>query len=241
MQIALISDIHGNYTALEAALADIDRRHVDAIICLGDVATIGPQPRQVLDKLKELGCPCILGNHESALLEPERAGEFQIAPSLLPTLEWCIRQLTPDDFDFLRSFKPDLTVELDKDKSLHCFHGSPESNTSLILATTSAKELDRIFANDAAIIMAGGHSHIQMLRQFKGKLIINPGSVGNAFLEAFTAGTTPTVLPWAEYAIVNWDNGNLSVDLHRISFDIKLFGKILSASGDPLQKGWYEK
>ena len=74
MQIALISDIHGNYTALEAALADIDRRHVDAIICLGDVATIGPQPRQVLDKLKELGCPCILGNHESALLEPERAG-----------------------------------------------------------------------------------------------------------------------------------------------------------------------
>ena len=61
MRIGLISDIHGNFTALEAVLANMNERPVDLLVCLGDVATIGPQPRQVLDKLKGLDCTFIMG------------------------------------------------------------------------------------------------------------------------------------------------------------------------------------
>lgn len=73
MRIALISDIHGNLISLEAVLADIDREEADQIICLGDVATIGPQPREVVAKLKASGLTGITGNHESYLLNPVRS------------------------------------------------------------------------------------------------------------------------------------------------------------------------
>ncbi|MCB0291188.1 MAG: metallophosphoesterase, partial [Calditrichaeota bacterium] len=79
MKIALISDIHGNLTALEAVLADIRRRGADRIICLGDLATLGPQPREVIARLRELDCPGIMGNHDAALLHLEAAARYQIA------------------------------------------------------------------------------------------------------------------------------------------------------------------
>ena len=69
MRIALISDLHANEVALGAVLADIKRVGVDRIICLGDVATLGPHPESVLQTLRDLGCPCIQGNHDAFLLE----------------------------------------------------------------------------------------------------------------------------------------------------------------------------
>ena len=66
MRIALISDLHGNAVALEAVLAHADRMGVDETICLGDVATLGPRPREVVGMLRDRGCRCILGNHDSA-------------------------------------------------------------------------------------------------------------------------------------------------------------------------------
>ena len=70
MRVALISDIHGNDVALRAVLADIRRRGVDQIVCLGDVATLGPSPQRTVDLVVELNCPCIMGNHDAFLLEP---------------------------------------------------------------------------------------------------------------------------------------------------------------------------
>jgi predicted phosphodiesterase len=61
-RVALISDIHGNAVALEAVLADIARRRVDEIVCLGDVAAGGPQPREALERLRTLGCAVVRGN-----------------------------------------------------------------------------------------------------------------------------------------------------------------------------------
>ena len=72
MQIALISDMHGHAIALEAVLADIQQQKIDQIICLGDVVTIGFQPKKTLDMIRSLGCPCIMGNHDAALQVPHR-------------------------------------------------------------------------------------------------------------------------------------------------------------------------
>ena len=79
MKLAIISDIHGNYHALEAVLKDISDQGADKIICLGDLATIGPQPREVIRKIQEAGINSIMGNHDLALLEPGKATEYQIA------------------------------------------------------------------------------------------------------------------------------------------------------------------
>ena len=68
---AIISDIHGNLTALEAVLEDINGQNVDRIVCLGDVIGYGPAPCECLDRAMEFAF-CILGNHDSsALFDPE--------------------------------------------------------------------------------------------------------------------------------------------------------------------------
>ena len=62
MPVAIISDIHGNIFALDAVLAAIESRKIKQIICPGDVAATGPQPREVIARLKQLGCPVVMGN-----------------------------------------------------------------------------------------------------------------------------------------------------------------------------------
>jgi predicted phosphodiesterase len=241
MRIALISDIHGHGIALEAVLADLHQQHVDSIICLGDVATIGPQPKQILAKLKAIGCICLLGNHDAALLHMEQALAYHIAPSLLPTLQWCAQQLAPAELEYLQSFIPVFDVPLGSDAALRCFHGSPHSNTDLILPTTPGEELNQLLAGETATVLAGGHSHIQMLRQHMGKLIVNPGSVGNAFLRPPMAGAVPTLLPWAEYALVTWAKGVLSVDLRRVPFDLAAFSEVIAVSDIPIRSWWLQQ
>ena len=241
MRIALVSDIHGNWVAFEAVLRDIEKQRIDSLVCLGDLATLGPQPLPVIAKLKSLDCPCVLGNHDAALFDADNAHKFQIAPSLVPTVQWTAQQLTAQDFDFLRSFQPTIEIALAPDTNLLCFHGSPQSYTDMILATTPADELDRMLEPHSAQIFAGGHTHVQMLRQSKGRLVINAGSVGSPFRQSFVPNTQPELLPWAEYAILESSDGITSVDLRRIPFDIKAFCRIAAASTLPLRDWWLEQ
>lgn len=241
MRIGLISDIHGNLTALEAVLTDLVAHPVDKLICLGDVATLGPQPKQVIARLRALGCPCIKGNHESALLDLKRAADYQVAPSLIPTVEWCAGLLNADEMDYLRSFQPLLELPAEDNVSLLCYHGSPQSNIAQILATTPADRLDKYFDGQKADVFIGGHTHIQMMRQYNGKLIVNPGSVGSAFRKPYQAGSVPELLPWAEYGIVSVQRGKVSVDLRRVALDIPAFYKVISESGIPDQDWWLQQ
>jgi len=237
MRLALISDIHGNYTALQAVLADIQRERIDSIVCLGDVATNGPEPKRVIAELQKLGCPCILGNHESALLDPMAAVRYQIAPQLLPSLHWTLAQLSKSELDYLRAFKATLPVRLDDGATLLCYHASPLSNTDLLFATTPVEELAELLAGNAAQFFAGGHTHLQMLRQYEGMLVINPGSVGQPFRSFPLPGTAPSLLPWAEYAILDSAQGAMSADLRRVPFDVKEYCRVIIESEIPL-KDW---
>lgn len=238
MKIALISDMHGHALALEAVLADIQQRQVDQIICLGDVATIGYQPQKTLALIKSLGCLCLMGNHDAALLQPHRAADFQIAPPMLPALDWCARQLAEEDFAFLRTFLPLVEAPLGGQDTMLCFHGSPQANTDIILATTPEGELDRFFNGRRASIWAGGHTHLQLLRQHEGMLVVNPGSVGSSFRSVYKPGHPPVLNPWAEYAIVSWQAGHLSVDCRRVAFDLQATKEAIIASRVPNQEWW---
>ena len=131
MLIALISDTHGNLPALESVLKDIRAQGADQIIFLGDAATLGPQPREMLDILRGLDCVCIMGNHDAALLDPARAADYQISERLVPALHWGRELLREADLDFLRTFRPMYELETCGAQNLLCFHGSPRSNTRL--------------------------------------------------------------------------------------------------------------
>lgn len=238
MRIAFISDIHGNYTALQAVVADIQGQNVDQVVCLGDTVSLGPQPREVLEELRKLNTINIRGNHDGAILEPEKAAKFEITEHLVPDLYWCRERLTEDDLDLLKSFKPTHEISLPNGVKILAFHGSPLSPTDIIQATTPPELLDTYFEGQTATVFIGGHSHIQMHRRYGDTLILNSGSVGNAFKYAFTPGKIPSLLPWAEYAIVSQKDAFLDVDLRRVYFDTNALLEIIKKSDLPGIAWW---
>jgi predicted phosphodiesterase len=233
MRVALISDLHANELALDAVRRDIDRVGVDQVICLGDVATLGPRPNAVIQGLRDMGCPCIVGNHDAFLVDPELIHSYTEAPIVVEAVDWCRDQLSSAELDFLRGFLPTLEIDLGSAAKLFLFHGSPASHMDDLLATTPEADLDRFLGGHQAQIMAGGHTHVQMLRQHRGTLLVNPGSLGQPFKE-YVAGRTPTLLPHAEYATVEAVNGAISVTLRRVGLEKDALRRAAHSSDNPL-------
>jgi putative phosphoesterase len=239
MRIAVISDIHANVLALQAVLDNIEQERADRIICLGDVAVTGHQPREAMRLLRSLGCPVVMGNCDEWLLDPkpfEDGGNGENARRIYDIDQWCLEQLAPDDLDFVRTFRPTVEVLLDDGATLLCFHGSPQSNTEIIVATTPDEELEQMLDGAHATIMAGGHTHQPMLRRFRETTIINPGSVGLPYIRLASGAVTNP--PWAEYAIISYQNGALGIDLRRVPIDRGAIVKSALESGMPHAQWW---
>jgi putative phosphoesterase len=241
MRLAIISDIHGNFTALQAVLADINSQNVDDIICLGDIVTLGPQPKEVLNTLKELNCVIIKGNHDAAIVDPELALEYEITEYLIPDLYWCRERLTKEDLKLIDGFKSTHEMTLPNGVRVLFFHGSPLSTIDIIQATTEPELLEKYFEAQKATVFIGGHSHIQMYRRYGEKLIINAGSVGNAFKFAYAPGNIPSLLPWAEYTILSQTGNTLDVDLRRVYFNTGDLLKLVAQSQLPGTAWWMKQ
>jgi putative phosphoesterase len=238
MRIAFISDIHGNFTALQAVLADIKSQSVDQIVCLGDTVTLGPEPVEVLNALRQLNCIYVKGNHDAAVLNPEGALQYEIASHLIADLHWGKAKLSQADLDFIDSFKPIHKISLPHENHILAFHGSPISFTDIIQVTTQPKQLDVYFEGQKANIFIGGHSHIQMVRRYGDKLVLNSGSVGNAFKFVFTPGNPVVLLPWAEYMIINQVESSLNIDARRVYFDINALLQKVKEKRPPSSDWW---
>jgi len=220
MVIALIADIHGNLAALDAVLDTLKAETPDQIICLGDVSATGPQPREVLHRLRKLGCPVVMGNADAELLDvaPADSETDEESRRIADISRWCAAQLDDADRVFLASFQPTVEISLGEDRSLLCCHGSPRSYDDVIVATIPDDELDTMIAGHEATVIAGGHTHIRMLRPHRGREIVNPGSVGLAY-QFFRDGSV-RVPPWAEFALLSQaDAGAVSVDFRRVPYD----------------------
>ncbi len=87
MRLGLISDIHGNLLALDAVLGELNESGIDRLVCLGDVAA-GPEPRQAIERLRELECPVVLGNWDTWLLDGVPPLELQAGPKLRDQGDW---------------------------------------------------------------------------------------------------------------------------------------------------------
>ena len=239
--VALIADIHGNLAALDAVLDALRAEPPDQIVCLGDVAATGPQPREVLRRLRELGCPVVMGNADAELLDvpPPAAEADEDARRITDIDRWCAAQLDDAERAFLASFQPTIEISLGEERSLLCCHGSPRSYDDVIVATTSDDELDGMIAGHDATIIAGGHTHIRMLRAHRGREIVNPGSVGLAY-QFFPDGSV-RVQPWAEFAMLSRsDAGTVSVDFRRVPHDRDATVRAMTEREMPHAAWWAE-
>ncbi|MCB9138871.1 MAG: metallophosphoesterase family protein [Caldilineaceae bacterium] len=215
MKLALISDIHGNLTALDRVLTALAEEGIEEIVCLGDAAVSGPQPQAVLARLRELECRVVLGNADAeALTLPDKP------PGMDERIReiglWSIRQLSADDLAFIRTFQDQVALTLGAYSFLG-FHGSPASFNDIINVATPEEELARYFAPYSAQILAGGHTHVQMVRRYRDALLINPGSVGLPWEKAHSSEDLYNPLR-AEYAVLTIEGGDLRVELRRVTY-----------------------
>lgn len=235
MRVGLISDLHGNLAALEAVLAELEQESPDELVCLGDVA-VGPQGRETLIRLRELGCPVVQGNWDAWYAEgiPNLRGEH--GRKLVEQGEWWRKQLTPEDLAYLGSLPLTLELPLDSNGML-CFHGSPRSHMDAIHIGTTEDELGVMLDGHEETVLAGGHTHAQLLRPHGRSLLVNPGSVGLPF-EAWPPSSETRVLPWAEYAVLEVDDQGLSVGLRRADYDVSALLRLTLESGVPHAEWW---
>jgi predicted phosphodiesterase len=192
VRVALLSDMHGNAVAFRAALADLEDADPDLIVSLGDVAQGGPQPRECVALLQELGCPCVYGNSDHILVALDFGSE-EADDRVLETAEWSREQLGEDGLAFLSGFEP--TVRTGR---VLCCHATPASNEEVVLPDT-----DGIPPVDADAV-AAGHVHQQWLRRFDRTLWFCVGAIG--------VGRS------CEYALV--DDQTLAIEFRRIDFDL---------------------
>jgi putative phosphoesterase len=235
MRIAVISDIHGNSVALDHVLQEIDAQGADRIVCLGDVATLGPQPLATVRRLRERGIPCILGNHDDFMLDPAKVREYSKVPVVIQSVEWCHQQLGEEERSYFRNCIEQLEIR-ENGVRVRFFHGSPTSHSEDITSSMSPARLDQLLGTTEGDVLVFGHTHLQMVVQHKGRYVLNPGSVGSPFKELFFC-VAPTIFAHAEYALIDiGPHGEINLSLRRTFPDREKLLESVRTSEYPLRK-----
>src|SRR6185436_15695603 len=111
MRLALISDLHGNELALDAVLTDARRAGYDRLVCLGDVATLGPRPHTVLARLQDLRCSCLLGNHDEFMLDAALVRSYTEFPLVVSSVDATREALSTGELGFIETFERSLALD----------------------------------------------------------------------------------------------------------------------------------
>ena len=233
MRIAFVADMHGNDVGFEAVVRELEREQFDEIICLGDVAQGGPQPVEVVDRLRELGCRCVLGNSDEFLLTLS-FGREEITERVLDVGKWSREQLGDEGLEFHRSFAQ--TTELDVDgRRLVCCHATPTSNEDIVLPDASRERVGEALGD--ADVVACGHVHLQWMRRIGRKLWLSVGSAGLVWEHKEPMDDQPFD-PWAEYTVLTATDGRFRVEFRRVPFDVEKLLDRYRRSGMPHAE-WY--
>ncbi|MBA4495229.1 metallophosphoesterase family protein [Paenactinomyces guangxiensis] len=177
-RVAALYDIHGNFLALEAVLADMKKFAPDEIVIGGDLAW-GPEPVAVMERLMSLTGKIhfIRGNADR-----EVAGRYGVGQGLEPWVAdinlWCAGQLSASHMDFLGRLPEQKVLNMDGLGNVLFVHGSPRSDEESIRADTPEVEIMPMVKDVSPNMIVCGHTHIQFDRTVAGKRILNPGSVG---------------------------------------------------------------
>lgn len=163
--IAILSDTHGNFPALQAVIADAQTHGCVRFISLGDVAGYGAQPGECMDLLAELGALNILGNHDSYITLNEDCPRSQVVTRII---DYQRSVLKPHHVTWLKKSLQQL-----REGNLLFVHGGPQDPRDQYLYTVSK---DTVPAGVRWLF--SGHTHVQALADFGGRGYCNPGSVG---------------------------------------------------------------
>jgi len=217
VKIGLISDVHSNLAALEAVFNDMPS--VDRVICAGDLVGYGAEPNEVVKLVRSKGVQSVIGNHEQAVLTKDVSDLNSLAAE---AAIWTSRQLSPDNMKYLSTFPTQLSFKVGKSR-VHVVHGSPRDPLNeYIFPEISNQELSQLVVGLEEDILVLGHTHHPMKRMILGKLVMNPGGVGQPRDRN----------PKASYAVLTVD-GDVDVEIRRVEYDVESTAKKINAAGLP--------
>jgi predicted phosphodiesterase len=184
MRIAIVSDIHGNRTAFEAVLADLRETAPDLILHGGDLADGGASPVEIVDRIRDLGWPGVVGNTDEMLFRPESLEEFANNPPRMQPLFVAIREMAAatrallgeERLAWLRAL-PCKRV----DDPWALVHASPDSVWRAPAPEASDAELESVYAPLGQPIAIYAHIHRSFIRNVGGMIVANTGSVSLSY------------------------------------------------------------
>jgi putative phosphoesterase len=216
MRVGLISDIHANLPALEAVLDDMPP--VDNIICAGDVVGYNPWPRECLEHVRAVSSLVVQGNHDRNVETPHRYEHNEMAHA---GLEFAQQELSDGQREWLSEL-PERTEFADEAYRLVHSHPDPNRLGSYV-RPAQFPEMRPYLDDHVGIVL--GHTHIQHKVTIDGRLIVNPGSVGQP-----RDGDER-----AAYAVL--DTAADEVAFHRVEYDINRVISRVEECGLPTKTG----
>ncbi len=226
MIIAVISDVHGNYRALNSVLEDIKSQNIEQIYCLGDLIGYAPDPNKIFSLIKKRNIQTIMGNYDKAISFGKRdcgCGYSDEKCQFMGKISfgWTVKHTSTNNKEWMKGLPRELRFTINS-KRILMVHGSPENISGKIEPDFSDKDLNKIFEKAQADILFCGHTHWPFHKIVNGKHIINPGSVGRPRIGS----------PQANYGLVDFQKG-CNVRFRFIDYDYESFAKEIEKSPMP--------
>lgn len=234
MRVAIFSDVHGNLTALEAVLADIDGREaVEAVIFAGDLCLFGPRPEACLRLIRERDdeIACLYGNTDEWIDGPPLLSndieeeERQRRQRIHDIASWTRERLPPMDRAWLRElpFHRRISPTVSPQDDLFVVHANPKDVNQIIFPPEGMQqelygrvrqadgELELLLDNLVTDVLAFGHLHVPFVRSWGGFTLANISSVsmpgdGDAR---------------AKYGLLTWEGGAWEVEHVYVAYDVE--------------------
>lgn len=213
-KLAVISDVHANLEAFEAVLAEAQGLDV---LCLGDLVDYGANPNEVVEMVRSRGIRTVMGNHDWAAM----SGDSSLfnAKAAMSSI-WTRAHLTGENLGFIRTLAPELRTSLEM-SGAYFTHGSPDDRLwEYVDPTTHSDLFGHYLAKLGVQIIGLGHTHVPYFWEEKGRVVFNPGSVGQP-----RDGN-----PKASFGVLSVEEQEVSVEIRRVQYDIqKTASKIIEA------------
>lgn len=250
-RVALFSDIHGNLSALDAVLADIESVGIEELYCLGDLVGYGPDPADVIERIRASGIPTIKGNYDEGV--GEHRGECgcyyvtdQAKSDGAASYAFTDAALDEADHAWLAALPGEIRIE-HKGVRILLAHGSPRKINEYLLLDREEKQLARLAEQAGADVVCVGHVHIPYHRTMVGTSgqtihYVSTGSVGKpkdgdprACWAEVTLGDPGEVDAMGDASATSAGNSPVWVAarFHRVAYDVEAVAAAMMAAGLP--------
>jgi len=225
LKIAILSDVHGNLPALEAVIADAQKRNADQFWNLGDFLGYGPYVNEVVDLLFETCSAQVIGNYDLKVLTfPEKQKKWAQRKKKEKYLAfaWAWEKLSKKNSKRLKQL-PGQTPKVIEGFTFLLTHGGPAAVDEIIGPDTTVTRLQELATmTDAATILCG-HTHFPFLKKVGQTTFINPGSIGRP------EGQEPRSC----YVIIEISSHGMKVSFQKVPYDIERLSRAIHAAGLP--------